>query len=140
MRLVNLLASSLSLLLLVGCVTTSDRIASLSSKNDMTLCIDYLTSRFNTQVQDAQAQEIYKRKLSCAPYQETARMKIEADAVDRARSQQRTNDLFNIANTLYEQGRPRAIVNTPQAPQPTQPTRCSTSWNAITKAYITQCY
>ncbi len=140
MRLANLLPLSLSLLLLVGCVTTSDRIASLSSKNDMTLCIDYLTSRFNTQVQDAQAQEIYKRKLSCAPYQETARMKIEADAVARSRSQQLTKDLFNISNSFYEQGRPRAIINTPQAPQPTQPMRCSTSWNATTKAYITQCY
>ncbi len=140
MRLANLLTSSVSFLLLGGCVTTADRIASLTSQNEMTLCIDYLTSRFNTRVQDAQAQEIYKRKLNCAPYQETARMKIEADAVARARSQQLSKDLFNISNKLYEQGRPRAIFNTPQAPQPTQPTRCSTSWNAITKAYITQCY
>ena len=140
MKLTNLLTSSVSLLLLVGCMTTSDRIAVLTNQNDMTLCIDYLTSRFNTRVQDAQVQEIYKRKLNCAPYQETARMKIEADAAARARSQQLSKDLFNISNTLYEQGRPRAIVSTPQAPQPTQPTRCSTSWNAITKAFITQCY
>jgi hypothetical protein len=76
-------------ILLSGCVTTNERIASVNSQDDMSLCVDWLTDAHNRRVRDVQATEISRRRLNCSQFEEIAKLKIEAkrmrsQAIDRS--------------------------------------------------------
>ena len=129
--------SLVSIGLLGGCVTTSERIANLRNQNEMGLCVDYLAARFNNRVQDAQASEISKRNLNCAPYQEAARLKIEAD---RARSAAIDRSFSNLQQTLRNESErlERQTNERNRAINANRPIHCTTTRMGNTLS--TQCF